>query len=45
LDNLDPACDGVDWTAGKARETPVRQAVALARGLEGQNVALVLRAV
>jgi 3-oxoacyl-[acyl-carrier-protein] synthase II len=44
LDNLDPACSGVDWVTGAARSAPVREAVALARGLEGQNVALVLRA-
>jgi 3-oxoacyl-[acyl-carrier-protein] synthase II len=44
LKNADPACAGVDWVAGSARETPVRTALALARGLEGQNVALALRA-
>lgn len=44
LENVDPACSGVDWVTGAARSAPVREAVALARGLEGQNVALVLRA-
>jgi 3-oxoacyl-[acyl-carrier-protein] synthase II len=45
LTNVDPACGGVDWIAGQARPAPVRHAVALARGLEGQNVALALRAI
>jgi 3-oxoacyl-[acyl-carrier-protein] synthase II len=45
LENVDPACEGVDWIPGQAREGPVRQALALARGIEGQNVALALRAV
>jgi 3-oxoacyl-[acyl-carrier-protein] synthase II len=45
LENLDPACSGIDWIADRAREAPVREALALARGLEGQNVALSLRAV
>jgi 3-oxoacyl-[acyl-carrier-protein] synthase II len=44
LEQLDPACAGVDWVTGTARSAPVREAVAVARGLEGQNVALVLRA-
>jgi 3-oxoacyl-[acyl-carrier-protein] synthase II len=44
LKNADPACAGVDWVAGEAREKQVRTALALARGLEGQNVALALRA-
>jgi 3-oxoacyl-[acyl-carrier-protein] synthase II len=44
LDSPDPACGGLDLVAGEARETPVRQALALARGLEGQNVALAVRA-
>jgi 3-oxoacyl-[acyl-carrier-protein] synthase II len=38
----DRACAGIDWTADGARETRVRRALALARGLEGQNVALAL---
>jgi 3-oxoacyl-[acyl-carrier-protein] synthase II len=45
LKNADPACAGVDWVAGEAREQQVRTALALARGIEGQNVALALRAV
>ncbi len=44
LEQLDPACAGVDWIAGDAREAEASLALALARGLEGQNVALVLRA-
>jgi 3-oxoacyl-[acyl-carrier-protein] synthase II len=45
LTSPDPACDGIAWIVGEAREAPVRQALALARGLEGQNVALAVRAV
>jgi 3-oxoacyl-[acyl-carrier-protein] synthase II len=45
LENLDPDCEGIDWAPGEARETPVENAVAVARGLEGQNVALALRRV
>jgi 3-oxoacyl-[acyl-carrier-protein] synthase II len=44
LDSPDPACDGIDWVPRESRKTKVRQALALARGLEGQNVALVVRA-
>jgi 3-oxoacyl-[acyl-carrier-protein] synthase II len=44
LDNVDRACAGVGWVIGQARRAPVREAVAVARGLEGQNVALALRA-
>jgi 3-oxoacyl-[acyl-carrier-protein] synthase II len=44
LENPDPACD-LDWVPGRAREKRVAQALALARGLEGQNVAVTLRAV
>jgi 3-oxoacyl-[acyl-carrier-protein] synthase II len=40
----DPACAGIEWVAGGARQAPVGVALALARGLEGQNVALALRA-
>ena len=43
LNDLDPDCQGVDWVPNEAREAPVHQALALARGLEGQNVALVFR--
>jgi 3-oxoacyl-[acyl-carrier-protein] synthase II len=45
LNSTDPACGGIDLIAGEARAAPVRQALALARGLEGQNVALAVRAV
>jgi 3-oxoacyl-[acyl-carrier-protein] synthase II len=43
LKNIDPACAGIDWVTDQAREAPVREALALARGFEGQNVALALR--
>lgn len=45
LSSPDPACGRIALIAGEAREAPVRQALALARGLEGQNVALAVRAV
>ena len=45
LERPDPACNGLDWVPGEARELPVDHAVALARGLEGQNVAVLARAV
>jgi 3-oxoacyl-[acyl-carrier-protein] synthase II len=44
LEHTDPECEGVDWVAKEARRTEVRAALALARGLEGQNVALAIRA-
>jgi 3-oxoacyl-[acyl-carrier-protein] synthase II len=44
LEQLDPACGGIDWIAKEAREVQVSVALALARGLEGQNVTLALRA-
>jgi 3-oxoacyl-[acyl-carrier-protein] synthase II len=44
LDEADPACDGCDLVAREAREIAANEALALARGLEGQNVALALRA-
>ena len=44
LENPDPVCD-LDWVPNEAREARVEQALALARGFEGQNVALVLRSV
>ena len=44
LEHVDPDCTGIDWIAKEAREAPVQVAVAVARGLEGQNVALALRA-
>lgn len=45
LQHPDPAAEGVDLISGQAREGPVAHALALARGFEGQNVALALRAV
>jgi 3-oxoacyl-[acyl-carrier-protein] synthase II len=45
LEHPDPDCDGIDWVPREARRTEVRQALAIARGLEGQNVALAIRAV
>jgi 3-oxoacyl-[acyl-carrier-protein] synthase II len=45
LKTIDPACAGIDWITDHAREAPVEGALAVARGLEGQNVALALRAV
>ncbi|GAA2483569.1 beta-ketoacyl-[acyl-carrier-protein] synthase family protein [Streptomyces gobitricini] len=44
LDRPDPGCEGIDWIPRQARELRVRTTVALARGLEGQQVALVLSA-
>lgn len=43
LDQTDSAGGGIDWVAREARETRFGAAVALARGLEGQNIALVMR--
>jgi 3-oxoacyl-[acyl-carrier-protein] synthase II len=45
LEQPDPACNGLDWVPREARELPVEHALALARGLEGQNVAVLTRAV
>ena len=45
LENLDPACAGIDWVPKEAREAQVGLALAVARGLENQDVALALRAV
>jgi 3-oxoacyl-[acyl-carrier-protein] synthase II len=43
LESPDPSCD-LDWVPGEARDARLRHAVALARGFEGQNVALALSA-
>jgi 3-oxoacyl-[acyl-carrier-protein] synthase II len=43
LDDLDPGCATADWVRGDARECKPRTALALARGVEGQSVALLLR--
>jgi 3-oxoacyl-[acyl-carrier-protein] synthase II len=45
LERRDGACADLDLVAGSARELELDHAVAVARGLEGQNVALVMRAV
>ena len=44
LERPDSDCAGIDWAQNGARELQVRGAVAIARGLEGQNVAMSLRA-
>jgi 3-oxoacyl-[acyl-carrier-protein] synthase II len=44
LEHVDPDCAGIDWIAKEAREARVEAALALGRGLEGQTVALALRA-
>ena len=44
LDNPDSACDGIDWVPREAREQRVERALAVARGFEGQNVSLAVRA-
>jgi 3-oxoacyl-[acyl-carrier-protein] synthase II len=44
LEQVDPSCAGIDWVPGEAREIEVRRALALARGFEGQNVAVLMRA-
>ena len=43
LQSPDPACDEIDWIPREARELRVERAMALARGFEGQNVALAMR--
>ena len=43
LEHIDPDCKGVDWVPKEGREAKVDTAIAIARGLEGQNVALALR--
>lgn len=44
LEHPDPACD-LDYVPGAAREAALTGALALARGLAGQNVALAIRPV
>jgi 3-oxoacyl-[acyl-carrier-protein] synthase II len=44
LEHPDPEC-AFNWVRDESREVQIDQALALARGLEGQNVALALRAV
>jgi 3-oxoacyl-[acyl-carrier-protein] synthase II len=43
LEHVDPACSGIDWIPNEARELKVQRALALARGFEGQNVAVLLK--
>jgi 3-oxoacyl-[acyl-carrier-protein] synthase II len=43
LSHVDPSCEGIDWVPNQAREREVSHALAVARGLEGQNVALLLQ--
>ena len=45
LERPDPVCDGLDVVAREARELPVEHALALARGLEGQNLAMLVRSI
>lgn len=45
LEHEDPECDTLDWVPREAREAKPSEALALARGFEGQNVALAMRAV
>lgn len=42
LETPDPDCVGVDWIAAEARTAKPERALALARGLEGQAIALVV---
>jgi 3-oxoacyl-[acyl-carrier-protein] synthase II len=44
LDQTGRDTEGIDWVPREAREVDVQEALALARGLEGQDVALALRA-
>lgn len=44
LEDLDPECE-FDWVSHQARKTQLKQVLSLARGLEGQNVALAMRQV
>jgi 3-oxoacyl-[acyl-carrier-protein] synthase II len=45
LEHPDPVCDGFDWVPREPRDAKVEQAIAIARGFEGQNVAVLMRAV
>lgn len=44
LEHVDPACAGIDWVPKEAREVKVQRALALARGFEGQSVAVLMKA-
>jgi 3-oxoacyl-[acyl-carrier-protein] synthase II len=45
LQQADAAAEGLDLVCGQTREGPIAHALAIARGFEGQNVALALGAV
>ncbi|HEY7951529.1 MAG TPA: beta-ketoacyl-[acyl-carrier-protein] synthase family protein [Solirubrobacteraceae bacterium] len=45
LEHPDPNTAGLDLVSGETRAAPIKQAVAVARGLEGQNVAVAVRGV
>ena len=45
LDDLDPACAGVDHVAGTARRTPVDTAISSSFGFGGHNAVVAFRAV
>jgi 3-oxoacyl-[acyl-carrier-protein] synthase II len=45
LNDPDPACAGVDLVTGEARRDGFDLALALGRGLEGQNVALAIKSI
>jgi 3-oxoacyl-[acyl-carrier-protein] synthase II len=45
VDEVDVSCAGIDWVAHERRDARVGLALALARGLEGQVVALAMRGV
>ena len=44
LEHTDPQCDNADWVPRESRELRVANALALARGFAGQNVALAFKA-
>jgi 3-oxoacyl-[acyl-carrier-protein] synthase II len=44
LEQPDLDCEGIDWVPRESREAEVGVALALGRGLEGQNVAVAIRA-
>jgi 3-oxoacyl-[acyl-carrier-protein] synthase II len=45
LEHVDRGCAGLDFNPREAREARIADALAVARGWEGQNVVLALRAV
>jgi 3-oxoacyl-[acyl-carrier-protein] synthase II len=42
LKDIDPACEGLDYVAGKAREHKINRALIISRGRAGINAALVM---